>query len=131
MASGVRSKKDLRIFGFLLISLLVFIIASLEIENLVFYLFSFVLMLISLITLLRPFLLRKPLAFWMRLTKLVSKVMTPLELAFLYFVVLTPFGLVFNLLKIGKINEEYSKAEISNWKEEFADINLEFFRKAY
>jgi hypothetical protein len=82
-----------------------------------------------LVALLRPIILSKPFNYWMRIARKIGKVMAPVELGIIYFVVLTPFALVFRLMK--GLSRKNLREVDSAWESGFESINPDYFRRAY
>jgi hypothetical protein len=82
-------------------------------------------------TTIKPTALTIPYKLWLSITKRVSQILTPIELAFLYFTILTPFSIVYRISRQRKEHfESYANAD-STWRDNFPEINKEFFRRSY
>lgn len=121
--------RELRLFGLLFSSLLFFLYFRFLGQSWTSYLMLALAISLFLVALLRPIILSKPFNYWMRIARKIGKVMAPVELGIIYFVVLTPFALVFRLMK--GLSRKNLREVDSAWESGFESINPDYFRRAY
>jgi len=113
--SNITSNKK---FGYFFTS--IFFLLSIYFFNLnslnPFYLTIFLSLIFFLITLFKDYWLKELNNIWFKFGILLSKLISPLILAFIFYFIITPFGVIKKIFKLGTINYE-NKNKNSFWRD--------------
>ena len=69
-----------------------------------------------LLAIFKPFLLRKPNILWFHFGKFLNSIISPFVMAIIFFVIVTPTGLIMRMLKKDILNKKFDKSKKNYWQ---------------
>ena len=68
-----------------------------------------------LLAVFKPFLLKKPNILWFHFGKFLNSIISPLVMAIIFLVIVTPIGLIMRILKKDILNKKFDKSKKNYW----------------
>tara|TARA_B100000315_G_C14415682_1_gene513118 strand:+ start:178 stop:582 length:405 start_codon:yes stop_codon:yes gene_type:complete len=69
-----------------------------------------------LLAVFKPFLLKKPNILWFHFGKLLNSIISPLVMAIIFLVIVTPIGLIMRMLNKDILNKKFDKSKKNYWQ---------------
>ena len=69
-----------------------------------------------LLAVFKPFLLKKPNILWFHFGKFLNSIISPLVMAIIFLVIVTPIGLIMRILKKDILNKKFDKSKKNYWQ---------------
>lgn len=117
----MKYKKEKQEKDFGLVFSIIFGIASIYFyfrsnNSVIFFIFFFFLLFFLLSTLFKPRLLRIPTILWLDLSIIISKITNPIIISLIFFLFLTPVGLILKTLRIDLLKKNINIKLKSYWE---------------
>ena len=68
-----------------------------------------------LLAVFKPFLLKKPNILWFHFGKFLNSIISPFVMTIIFFVIVTPTGLIMRMLKKDILNKKFDKSKKNYW----------------
>ena len=69
-----------------------------------------------LLAVFKPLLLKKPNILWFHFGKFLNSIISPLVMAIIFFIIVTPTGLIMRMLKKDILNKKFDKSKKNYWQ---------------